>query len=196
MTWTFVGSGAQGFLLRQNDSARLFYFCRFKFKCLFCYARNTMKLSLSQLPEFVSDFLKDISENYSDSGASNKSALLIALSGNLGAGKTTFTQNIAKQLGVEEKITSPTFVLMKKYSIDFGQFKNLIHIDAYRVESSDEISILRLPEIFADKENLVLLEWPEKIADVLPEEKITITFEVDGEEREIKTEGIKIADKN
>lgn len=184
--------GVSGYMVRRvfasaKNSAYLFYFC---------YARATMKVSLSQLPDFVSDFLKDISNNYILNERDEDRALLIALSGNLGAGKTTFTQNFAKQLSVEEKITSPTFVLMKKYSIDFGQFKNLIHIDAYRVEGSEEISILNLPEIFADKENLVLLEWPEKIEDVLPEEKITINFEVIGEEREIKIEGIKIPNKN
>lgn len=139
-----------------------------------------MKVALEQMPKFAEDFLKDISV-YS----SGERALLVELSGNLGAGKTTFTQQIAKLLNIEEKITSPTFVLMKKYEINFGQFKNLVHIDAYRVESSDEISILNLPEIFSNPENLILLEWPEKIADVLPENKITISFEVEGEEREI-----------
>lgn len=145
---------------------------------------ESMKTSLEQLPDFVSEFLKNHIESYSDP----EKALLVALSGNLGAGKTTFTQEIARQLDIEEKITSPTFVLMKKYQIDFGQFKNLIHIDAYRVESSDEISILNLPELFSNSENLILIEWPEKIADVLPEEKISVSLEVDGEERDVKVQ--------
>lgn len=138
-----------------------------------------MKVSLEQLPEFVSSFLNEVSSINSDT------SLLIELSGNLGAGKTTFTQELARQLEIPEKITSPTFVLMKKYEIDFGQFKKLVHIDAYRIEDVSEISILNLPEIFADKENLILLEWPEKIAEILPEKKITVTLEVDGEDREI-----------
>ncbi len=138
-----------------------------------------MKVSLEQLPEFVSSFLNEVSTINSDT------SLLIGLSGNLGAGKTTFTQELARQLEIPEKITSPTFVLMKKYEIDFGQFKKLVHIDAYRVEDVSEISILNLPEIFADKENLILLEWPEKIAEILPEKKITVTLEVDEEDREI-----------
>lgn len=140
-----------------------------------------MKISLETLPEFVANFLKNEVATYQN----NQSALLVELSGNLGAGKTTFTQHLARELRIEEKITSPTFVLMKKYEIDFGQFKKLVHIDAYRVEDVSEISILNLPEIFADKENLVLIEWPEKIADILPEQKITITLEVVGDEREI-----------
>ncbi len=140
-----------------------------------------MRVSFEQMPDFAEDFLNDISANYSNLNH----ALLVALSGNLGAGKTTFTQQVANLLDVEEKITSPTFVLMKKYDIDFGQFRNLIHIDAYRVEDSDEVSILNLPELFEDPENLILLEWPEKISDILPEERITISFEVVDEEREI-----------
>ncbi len=138
-----------------------------------------MKVSLEQLPEFVSSFLNEVSTINSDT------SLLVELSGNLGAGKTTFTQELARQLETPEKITSPTFVLMKKYEIDFGQFKKIVHIDAYRIEDVSEISILNLPEIFADKENLILLEWPEKIAEILPEKKITVTLEVDGEDREI-----------
>lgn len=141
-----------------------------------------MKVSLEQMPDFAEEFLKDVSDNFSNLD----SALLIELSGNLGAGKTTFTQQVAKILDIKETITSPTFVLMKKYSINFGQFKSLVHIDAYRIEDSSEISILNLPEIFQDKENLILLEWPEKIADVLPEKKITISFEVVGEERAVE----------
>lgn len=145
-----------------------------------CYAKE-MKISLETLPEFVSKFLKNEVLKYQN----NQSALLIEFSGNLGAGKTTFTQYLARELKIEEKITSPTFVLMKKYSINFGQFKTLVHIDAYRVESSDEISILNFPELLSNPENLILLEWPEKISDILPEQKITITLEVVDDEREI-----------
>lgn len=140
-----------------------------------------MKISLENLPEFVAEFLKNEVSTYEN----NQVALLVELSGNLGAGKTTFTQHLARELKIEEKITSPTFVLMKKYPINFGQFKTLVHIDAYRVESSDEISILNFPELLSNPENLILLEWPEKIADILPEKKITITLEVVDDEREI-----------
>lgn len=133
-----------------------------------------MKVRIEQLPEFAEDFLKDLSESPSNPNH----ALLVGLFGNLGAGKTTFTQQIAKLLKVEEKITSPTFVLMKKYSIAFGQYKNLIHIDAYRIEDPNEIDILKFDEVYSDPENFILLEWPEKVEEKLPKEKITITFEV------------------
>lgn len=132
-----------------------------------------MKISIEQLPDFASNFLNDF---VADSPSAEK-ALLIGLSGNLGAGKTTFTQQIAKILNIEEKITSPTFVVMKKYSINFGKFKNLIHIDAYRIEDPNELKILKFFEICDDPENLIFIEWPEKVEEVLPEKRITITFE-------------------
>ncbi len=140
-----------------------------------------MRVTIEKLPEFTKKFLDDISNEFSNI----EKALLIELSGNLGAGKTTFTQHLAKHLNIEEKITSPTFVLMKRYPINFGQFKNLFHIDAYRIEDISEILILNLTEIFADKKNLVLVEWPEKISEALPKEKIQISFEIDEEDREI-----------
>ncbi len=140
-----------------------------------------MRVTIEKLPEFTKKFLDDISNEFSNI----EKALLIELSGNLGAGKTTFTQHLAKHLNIEEKITSPTFVLMKRYPINFGKFKNLFHIDAYRIEDISEILILNLTEIFADKKNLVLVEWPEKISEALPKEKIQISFEIDEEDREI-----------
>lgn len=140
-----------------------------------------MQITLPQLTNFAEDFLREL-ENFS----SDKS-LLIKLSGNLGAGKTTFTQKFAEALDIKEKITSPTFVLMKIYSINFGQFKKLVHIDAYRLEKPEELLALNFQEILDDTENLILLEWPERVENILPEKNITISFEViDEESREVK----------
>lgn len=105
-------------------------------------------------------------------------AHILALSGNLGAGKTTFTQQLATELGVEQQITSPTFVLMKRYELNDQPFTNLIHIDAYRLESSTELTALDFDRYAADPSNLIVIEWPEKVADILPEHKTTIAFEV------------------
>ncbi len=140
-----------------------------------------MQITLPQLTNFAEDFLREF-ENFS-----SDKALLIKLSGNLGAGKTTFTQKFAEALDIAEKITSPTFVLMKIYSINFGQFKKLVHIDAYRLEKSEELLALNFQEILDDPENLILLEWPERVENILPEKNITISFEVvDEESREVK----------
>ena len=94
-----------------------------------------------------------------------KNSMIIALSGELGTGKTTLTQEIAKLLGVKEKLVSPTFVIMKKYKTKDKKYKNLIHIDAYRLNNSQELLNLGWPEIIKDKDNLIIIEWPERIPE-------------------------------
>jgi len=92
--------------------------------------------------------------------ADNKEALIIALNGHLGSGKTTFVQSVAKHLGIKENITSPTFVIMKKYNIrkaDFP-FKTLVHIDAYRLEGGKELGALDIEKLVTDGDNLILKE--------------------------------------
>ena len=98
----------------------------------------------------------------------DKTAKVIGLYGNLGAGKTAFTQELARELGIKEKVVSPTFVIMKKSPIKGHKFKTLIHIDAYRLEKGEELAKLGWAEIITDPENLVLIEWPEIVADVMP----------------------------
>src|SRR4051812_40158014 len=96
-----------------------------------------------------------------------RNATVIGLSGDLGSGKTTFTQSIAKALGVTENVTSPTFVIEKIYSLKNPStltelnFEHLIHIDAYRLESSRELLNLGWHDIVLDPKNLILIEWPE-----------------------------------
>lgn len=112
-----------------------------------------------------------------------KTATCITLSGDLGAGKTAFTKEISKQLGVREEVTSPTFVIMKSYAITQHSFlKSLVHIDAYRIESDDEMRVLGFDEILSDSSKLVCIEWPEKIADLIPVDatKVTFTLNIDG----------------
>lgn len=103
-------------------------------------------------------------------GLSKKdSAVVVGLYGNLGAGKTTFTKSIAKVLGVEETITSPTFVIEKIYELTNQKFTHIIHIDAYRIEREEELVSLGFKEIIKDPNNLILIEWPEKISGIMPE---------------------------
>ena len=104
-------------------------------------------------------------------------ATLVALSGELGSGKTTFVQCVARTLGVQENITSPTFVIMKKFSIFNFQFSNLYHLDAYRLERGEELAKLGLEEIVAEPRNLIFLEWPENVKNVLPKDIPKISFE-------------------
>ena len=113
-------------------------------------------------------------------------ATVVGLSGDLGSGKTTFSQCVAKILGVNENVTSPTFVIEKIYELTGQPFKHLIHIDCYRLESASEMAKLGWAEIVADPNNLILVEWPEKIADILPADMIKIDFKfIDEKTREI-----------
>ncbi len=110
----------------------------------------------------------------------SENAVVVGLSGDLGAGKTAFTKCVAKSLGIEDTVTSPTFVIEKIYPIrtngrtrptsnGASEFTHLIHIDAYRLESGNELLNLGWNKIISDPNNLILIEWPEKVSDVMPE---------------------------
>ncbi len=90
---------------------------------------------------------------------------VFALTGELGAGKTIFAQGFAKGLGIKDKIISPTFVLIKQYG------KIFYHIDLYRLENFTQLG---LEEILSNKNNIVLIEWGEKIEKILPKDTIKI----------------------
>jgi len=114
-------------------------------------------------------------------------ALVVGLSGNLGSGKTAFVQAVAHALRIDDVVTSPTYVIMKAYpvgSIAFGTskaFKRIVHIDAYRLESASELEALNFEQWVEDPGNLILIEWPEKVKQALPESAHMIRFENRGE---------------
>ena len=116
-------------------------------------------------------------------------ARLVTLSGELGAGKTTFAQAVAKALGVEETVTSPTFVIEKIYALQNQKFTRLVHMDAYRLKSAHELDVLGWKELLADEGNLILLEWPERVAELIPESAIRIRFDIQHDERIITIDG-------
>jgi tRNA threonylcarbamoyladenosine biosynthesis protein TsaE len=124
-------------------------------------------------------------------GVLGTGATVVTLSGELGAGKTTFAQKLARELGVEEHVTSPTFVLEKIYRLNGRQFERLVHIDAYRLESSRELEVLGFKELLDDPKNLILLEWPERVPELVPKDAISIRFDITGEERTISINGGK-----
>ncbi len=114
---------------------------------------------------------------------------VVALQGDLGAGKTAFTQEVGKILGVKENMHSPTFVIEKIYAIDFKNFKRLIHIDAYRLEKDSELLHIGWEEIIKEPENLIFLEWPENVSGIVPEDAKRIYFKFINEDtREIDYE--------
>jgi len=116
-------------------------------------------------------------------------ALLLALTGDLGGGKTTFSQGLGKGLGVKEKILSPTFVIIRKYKIRKKKtaFKNFFHIDCYRIKSPEGLFLLGFKEIISNPDNIIALEWAERVRKVLPKNILTLNFKfVDKNTRRIE----------
>ena len=99
---------------------------------------------------------------------SKNNALILCLNGDLGGGKTTFTQGLAKGFGIKQKVNSPTFLIIKKYSVKKNNFKNFYHLDCYRLEDPQELIDLGFKEMVSDKNNFIVIEWAEKIKKILP----------------------------
>lgn len=112
-------------------------------------------------------------------------ATVLALIGDLGAGKTTWTRGFVGFLNPKAKVTSPTFVLMKKFSLNKSEiFKNVYHWDWYRLRDKKDLSILNFEETYEQPENLILVEWPRQIQGMLPKNVIEIFFEHGDKETE------------
>ena len=124
--------------------------------------------------------LRDLARKVLDKASKNKKPIVIALRGSLGAGKTSFVKALAKELGVEDVITSPTFLLVKTIQIKNQKlgFKNLVHIDVYRVAKAKEMLDLGLEEILKDTHNIIVIEWPQKIEKYLPPHTVYLDFTV------------------
>ncbi len=102
---------------------------------------------------------------------------ILALNGDLGSGKTTFTKSLAMQLGINKPITSPTFVIQKAYNIKNHKiFNKLVHIDAYRLDKAEDTEVLNLRDTLNTKGNLVVIEWADNIKEALPKNTININF--------------------
>ncbi|MDP1538502.1 MAG: tRNA (adenosine(37)-N6)-threonylcarbamoyltransferase complex ATPase subunit type 1 TsaE [bacterium] len=108
-----------------------------------------------------------------------KRAVVFGLIGDLGGGKTTFLQGFAKGLGVKEKILSPTFVIMKKFKINhltIKPFSHFYHIDCYRIEKAKEILGLGFKKIIFNPQNIIAVEWADRIRKVMPKDITTLKF--------------------
>ncbi len=157
--------------------------------------------SVEETEEIAKDFINDfiLQEKNRDK------AFVVGLYGDLGAGKTTFMKCFAKNLGVKETIQSPTFVIMKKYELrstsneerekkesDLSylvprtSYACLYHIDAYRIEKDEEMLKLGWDEIIHNPNNLVFVEWPEIIKDIMPPHTKIFFEHIKENEREIK----------
>ena len=140
----------------------------------------------------ISKSVEDTQKFAFDLAKSAHGGEIFALSGDLGGGKTTFTQGFAKGLGIKESVNSPTFVLIKEYDIGKFQIPNsksqinskfqkskpekLIHIDLYRLKKIDKIFLKEIQEYFTHR-NIVIIEWAEKIKNILPPQTKWLKFE-------------------
>ena len=120
--------------------------------------------SLADTKKLAEGFAKDLVTRGQKQGAT-----LVGLYGDLGSGKTAFTQIVAKFFGVEEGITSPTFIIEKIYKTTNDLFPTFIHVDAYRLDSGDDLKKLGFDEVLKNSSNLIFLEWPERVAEILPD---------------------------
>jgi tRNA threonylcarbamoyladenosine biosynthesis protein TsaE len=144
-----------------------------------------MDVTLDELDTFARQFVDAL-----PSGEGTR-AHVVGLAGELGSGKTTFVQAVARAMGVKEQLTSPTFVLAQRYHTNHPVFSHLVHIDAYRL-SRDEPDTIGFQEYLNDPSTLILVEWPENMpyAAHFPEEAPVMRFEtVDEKTRRISNHG-------
>lgn len=134
--------------------------------------------SLEELRSFAEEILAALPHT---SGAT-----VLALVGELGAGKTAFVKALAETLGVTETVTSPTFVIEKIYKLDGQRFSHLVHIDAYRLEGEQELGAIGWNELIQNVGNLICVEWADRIHGALPADARTLHFTfIDEATREI-----------
>ncbi len=139
---------------------------------------TTISNSEKETFDFAKNFAKQL-----------KGGEIIELHGNLGAGKTTFTKGLAFGMGIREIVNSPTFVIMKIYKIEkkCSKIKNLIHIDAYRINSNEDVVGVGIEEYFNRDDVVVVIEWVENIKKIILKESVKIKFKiVDKNIRKIK----------
>jgi tRNA threonylcarbamoyladenosine biosynthesis protein TsaE len=115
-----------------------------------------------------------------------KGPLIFALMGPLGSGKTTFLKGFSRVLGIKEEILSPTFVIMKRFKLrkktkplDY-RFRNFYHLDCFRIKKEKEIVGLGFKKIISDPKNILVIEWAEKIKNLLPKKTIFLKFKMVG----------------
>jgi tRNA threonylcarbamoyladenosine biosynthesis protein TsaE len=148
---------------------------------------------IEEIESVVKEFLEDIKSPQPSLNKEGVNAIVLGFSGNLGAGKTTFTKEILKQLGHNGNVASPTFVLRRDYEIKphpnspinrGGVVRNVIHIDAYRLENPEHIYQVISKGELGDKNNLIIIEWPEKVSKDLFD-KVFLFEHVDEDTRKI-----------
>ncbi len=141
-----------------------------------------MKTIISNSEDETAKFAADIAKFA-------KPGTLFALHGSLGAGKSVFSRGFARGLGVTGSIPSPTFTIVQEYKIDRRKqkIKRLYHMDLYRIPDSNNALAFGIDEYLDDCDAIKLIEWPERIEEILPSDTVHITIShLEEEKREIK----------
>ncbi len=133
------------------------------------------------MKEYISKNIDETGKIAQELVASLKGGEVLALSGNLGAGKTVFSKAVAKYLGVKENVTSPTFVLMKVYDLDSKKISTLVHVDCYRLGQGEDLNDVGLGDYLRDSKTVTIIEWADKVSG-LPDTTISINIENLGED--------------
>ena len=132
------------------------------------------RVRLDELDAYASALLERLSELPTDGKAT-----LLALSGDLGSGKTTLTQALARALGVVDPVLSPTYVLMRSYPLAHARWNKLVHIDAYRLDHPEQFAALAPDSFLTDPTVLAIVEWPERVVGTLPTPTFTLKLSAD-----------------
>ena len=134
-----------------------------------------------EFEDFISQTEADTVEFAKKIAAMVSPGTVIALYGNLGAGKTVFSRAFAAAIGVKEAVSSPTYTIVQEYQLD-NPMSYLYHLDLYRINNSRDALDFAVDEFLSDSNSYALLEWPERIEDILPPDtvKIMIEHQADG----------------
>lgn len=144
--------------------------------------------TITRSPEETSLFAQKFCEEHIKDA---KGPIIVELIGDLGAGKTTFMKGVGEYFGVKEEIISPTFLIQRNYVTQKGEFKNLVHIDAYRIEKPEELESLDWNKYSKDEKNIIFVEWPGNMQIPLnPDFVIEFSHETEIE-RKIKVKNAK-----
>ena len=137
-----------------------------------------MSTYITRSTEETENLAAHVLERLATMGGVRGTSTIVALQGDLGAGKTVFAKGAARVLGVRDVVTSPTFVIQKVYQLpDTAPWKRLVHIDAYRLESEEELHSIGWDDVATDPGNLVIVEWPLQVGLGIPERALWIEFE-------------------
>lgn len=141
-----------------------------------------MTTSLEETFNFAQEIILTVIKDHKG----GRGALVVGLFGDLGSGKTSFTQGVAQALGIKDQVISPTFILQRIYKVSVNNFTHFVHIDCYRLEEKDEIKTLGWDGLIKNPHNIILVEWAGKIEHVLPPHTKRVFFEfIDEHKRKI-----------